>query len=48
MREDIKTPDGVEFPRFPVRVVLNNRTLSVYEANHYDTIIFAVGLRSFD
>ena len=44
MREDIQSPG--EKPRFPIRAVLNNRTLSVYEANHYDTIAFAVNLQS--
>ncbi len=28
----------------PVRVVLNNRTLSIFEANHFDTIAFSTNL----
>ncbi len=44
MREDLPSPG--EAPRLPVRVVLNNRTLSVFEANHYDTIAFSVNLHA--
>ncbi len=44
MREDMQTPG--DKPRFPVRVVLNNRTLTVFESSHYDTVAFSVNLRS--
>jgi len=44
MREDMNTHG--EKPRFPVRVVLNNRTLTVFEASHYDTVAFSVNLKS--
>ena len=44
MREDMQMPEGIKKPRFPVRVVLNNMTLSVFTANHFDTITFGVNL----
>jgi len=47
MREDIEVVTG-ENPRFPVRVVLNNRTISIFEANHYDTIAWSVNLHTID
>jgi len=41
-REDIESPG--DQPRIPVRVVLNNRTLSIFEANHFDTIAFSTNI----
>lgn len=28
-------------PRIPARVVMNNRTLTVFENDHYDSVIFS-------
>ena len=44
MREDLPTPSGIPKPRIPVRVILNNRTLSVFEAQIFDTISYSVNL----
>ena len=43
MKSEIKQVDG-RSPRIPARVVLNNRTITVFESDDYQTIIFALNL----
>jgi hypothetical protein len=31
-------------PRIPARAVLNNRTFTVFENDHYDSVLFSVSL----
>jgi len=31
-------------PRIPCRVVLNNRTFTVFENDHYDSVLYSVSL----
>jgi hypothetical protein len=35
-------------PRVPCRVVLNNRTISVFEADHYDAVKFSAPLNTIN
>ena len=44
MREDLGAKG--QYPRFPVRAILNNRTFTVFENNHYDTIAFSTNLNA--
>lgn len=43
MREDLKI--GGRVPRVPSRVVMNNRTLTVFENDQYESALFSVILR---
>lgn len=43
LREDLKI--GGRIPRVPSRVVMNNRTLTVFENDQYESALFSVILR---